>query len=60
MKNKLETKSYQDLLMVEELNKYLCIPEVDNAQSYHNVVEHLKQMRNLPRIHICNKTLYPL
>jgi len=34
MKNKLETKSYQDLLMEEELIKYLRIPEVRNAQNY--------------------------
>jgi len=60
MKNKFETKSFLDLLTEEELIKYLRIPEVSNAQDYHNVVEHLKRMRDLPRIHICNKTLCPL
>jgi len=52
MKNKLETKSYQDLLMVEELIRYLRIPELSNTQGYCNIVKHLKRMRDLPRIHI--------
>ncbi len=60
MKNKFKTKSYQDLLTEEEMIKYLRIPEVSNAQDYHNVVGHLKQVQDLPIIHICDKTLYPL
>lgn len=60
IKNKFETSSYQDLLTKEELSKYLRIPEVSDLQDYHNVVEHLKRVQDLPRIHICKKTLYPL
>ena len=42
-----------------ELIQFLRIPTVSNSKNYHNVVENLKRLRNLPRIHICNKTLYP-
>jgi hypothetical protein len=48
-----------ELLTEEELIRFLRIQEVSNATNLHNVVEHLKRVRNLPRIHICNKTLYP-
>jgi len=43
----------------EELIRFLRIPEISNAKDHRNVVENLKRLRNLPRIHICNKTLYP-
>jgi hypothetical protein len=43
----------------EELIRFLRIPEISNAKDYRNVVENLKRLRNLPRIHICNRTLYP-
>ena len=58
MKN--ETKKYPDLLTEQELIEYLRIPEVSKSSNYHNVIEHLKRMRNLPRIHLCSKALYPL
>ncbi|MCK5000744.1 MAG: hypothetical protein KAS23_14475 [Anaerohalosphaera sp.] len=48
-----------DLLTEDELIVFLRIPEVSNAKDYHNVIEHLKRFRDLPRIHICNKALYP-
>ena len=47
-----------DLLTEEELIIFLRIPHVSNARNYHNVIENLKRMRGLPRIHICGKTLY--
>jgi len=43
----------------EELIQFLRIPAISNAKDHHNVVENLKRLRNLPRIHICNKALYP-
>jgi hypothetical protein len=43
----------------EELLKFLRIPEISNSNNHHNVIEHLKRYRDLPRIHICNKALYP-
>ena len=48
-----------ELMTEEELLKFLRIPEISNSNNHHNVIEHLKRYRDLPRIHICNKTLYP-
>jgi hypothetical protein len=49
-----------ELLTEEELIAFLRIPEVSNAEDYHNVVENLKRMHGLPRIHVCGKPLYPI
>jgi len=43
----------------EELIQFLRIPEISSANDHRNVIENLKRLRNLPRIHICNKALYP-
>lgn len=48
------------LMTEDELIAFLRIPEVSKATNHHNVVGNLKLVRNLPRIHICNKALYPL
>ena len=49
------------VLMTEaELIEFLRIPEISGSQNYHNVVEHLKKVRGLPRLHICHGVLYPL
>jgi len=48
-----------ELLTEDELALFLRIPEVSNSRNHHNVIEHLKRYRNLPRIRICNKVLYP-
>lgn len=48
-----------ELMTEEELIAFLRIPEVSDSDNYHNVVEHLKRARGLPRIHISNKALYP-
>ena len=53
-------KLYPDLLTEEELIKFLRIPSVSKASDYHNVIENLKRMHNLPRVHICGKPLYPV
>jgi hypothetical protein len=44
----------------EEVVRLLRIPEVSSAADHHNVIENLKRMRGLPRIHLCGKALYPL
>jgi len=44
----------------EELIRVLRIPEISIAKYQDNVIERLKRYRNLPRICLCNKTLYPL
>jgi len=43
----------------EELIRFLRIPEISSSKEHRNVIENLKRLRNLPRIHICNKALYP-
>jgi tRNA G37 N-methylase TrmD len=48
-----------ELMTEDELIEFLRIPEVTNSGDYHNVIEHLKRARGLPRIHICRKALYP-
>jgi len=48
-----------ELLTEEELIAFLRIPKVSKSQDYHNVIENLKRMHDLPRIHICGKLLYP-
>jgi hypothetical protein len=50
---------FSDLMTEEELIIFLRIPEVSNSEDYHNVIENLKRMHGLPRIHICGKALYP-
>ena len=49
-----------DLMTEEELIEYLRITEVSNAKDHHDVIENLKRMHDLPRLHICHKVLYPL
>ena len=48
-----------ELMTETELIKFLRIPDVSKAKNYHNVIDNLKRMHDLPRIHICNKPLYP-
>jgi hypothetical protein len=48
-----------ELMTEDELIEFLRIPEVTNSDNYHNVIEHLKRARGLPRIHLCRKALYP-
>jgi hypothetical protein len=54
-----DNSSFPSLMTESELVQFLRIPVISNANDHHNVVENLKRLRNLPRIHICNKTLYP-
>jgi hypothetical protein len=48
-----------ELMTEAEVIHFLRIPEISNSKDYHNVIEHLKRIRGLPRIHICRKALYP-
>ena len=57
---KLTNGQIPDLMTEAELIQYLRIPEISNAKNPHNVIENLKRMRDLPRLHLCNKVLYPL
>jgi hypothetical protein len=51
--------SYSELMTEAEVIQFLRIPEISNSKNHHNVIEHLKKFRGLPRIHICRKALYP-
>lgn len=48
-----------ELMTESELVRYLRIPEVSRSKDYRNVVENLKRVHGLPRVHICGKPLYP-
>jgi hypothetical protein len=48
-----------ELMTESEVVQFLRIPEISNSKNYHNVIEHLKKFRGLPRIYICRKALYP-
>jgi len=48
-----------ELMTESEVIQFLRIPELSSSKDYHNVIEHLKRVRGLPRIHICRKALYP-
>ena len=47
-----------ELMTESEVIQFLRIPEISNSKDYHNVIEHLKKIRGLPRIHICRKALF--
>jgi len=51
--------SSSELMTESEVIQFLRIPEISDSKNYHNVIEHLKKFRGLPRIHICRKALYP-
>jgi len=48
-----------ELMTESEVIQFLRIPEISNSKDYHDVIENLKRIRGLPRIHICRKALYP-
>jgi len=48
-----------ELMTEAEVIQFLRIPEISHSKDYHNVIEHLKKFRGLPRIHICRRALYP-
>lgn len=51
---------FPEVLTEAELIDFLRIREISSSKDPHNVIEHLKRMRGLPRLSICNKVLYPL
>ena len=53
------TERNYELMTESEVIQFLRIPVVSKSQNHHNVIEHLKKYRGLPRIHICHKALYP-
>ena len=57
--NKNNSNNFE-LMTEAELIEFLRISEVSKAENYHNVIENLKRMHDLPCIHICKQSLYPL
>ena len=55
----INTDNGFELMTEAELIQFLRIPELSSSKDYHNVIENLKRVRGLPRIHICRKALYP-
>jgi hypothetical protein len=48
-----------DLMTEAEVIEFLRIPSVSTAKDYHNVILNLIRFRNLPRIKIGKKRLFP-
>ena len=48
-----------DLMTEEEVIKFLRIPEITSAKDHHNVICNLNRYRDLPRIQVCKKLLFP-
>jgi hypothetical protein len=48
-----------ELMTEQELVRFLRIPDISKAKDHGNVIANLKRIHNLPRIHLCGKTLYP-
>ena len=42
----------------DELIHFLRIPKISTAANHHHVIENLKRVHGLPRIHLCGKTVY--
>jgi hypothetical protein len=43
----------------EELIRFLRIPEISKATDHRNVIQNLKRVHGLPRVHLCGKAVYP-
>jgi hypothetical protein len=48
-----------DLMTEQELVQFLRISEVSTSSDYHNVVKNLIRFKDLPRIQICKRLLFP-
>ena len=48
-----------DLMTEQELVEFLRIPMISKSTDHSNVVKNLIRFRDLPRIHICKKLLFP-
>ena len=48
-----------DLMTEAEVIEFLRSPEISTATDHHNVIKNLIRFRDLPRIQICKKLLFP-
>ena len=55
----LDLTNLPDLLTLDEVIQVLRIPHISTSNDYKNVVKNLIRMRDLPRIKIGHKLLFP-
>ena len=55
----LDLTNLPDLLTIDEVIHVLRIPQVSTSKDYSNVIKNLIRFRDLPRIQICKKLLFP-
>jgi hypothetical protein len=55
----LDLTNLPDLLTIDEVAQVLRITQISTASDYHNVIKNLIRFRDLPRIQICKKLLFP-
>ena len=55
----LDLTNLPDLLSIEEVIHVLRIPQLSTSKDYHTVIKNLIRFRDLPRIQICKKLLFP-
>jgi len=48
-----------ELMTMDELVVFLRLPEISKSSNYNNVIKNLIRMRDLPRIEISHKLLFP-
>ena len=59
LSNNLDLTKLPDLLTVDEVIQVLRIPQISTAKDYPTVVKNLIRFKNLPRIQLCKKLLFP-
>jgi len=55
----LDRSPSPDLMTEQELVQFLRIPHVTTSKDHHNVIKNLIRMRDLPRIKLCGRRLFP-
>jgi len=48
-----------ELMTIDELAIFLRLPEISKSSNYHTVIKNLIRFRDLPRIQISNRLLFP-
>lgn len=48
-----------ELMTTDEVIVFLRIQVISKSKDYRNVIENLVRLRGLPRIHVCNRRLFP-
>ena len=48
-----------DLMIEQELIRFLRIPKISKAKDYSTVIANLKRIHDLPRVPLCGTLVYP-